>query len=135
MMWEDESRSTSVTGLPWTKCLQTYRATTRELPGYYPFQVLQDLISCSSVQWEAPALALVESIHRIVLGHHEKLIKLHFGKYSTGGLQQFVSYVIIRTQLNYKYTQHYFGVQEHNSRVYTEMQGRSHRANEMALGA
>ncbi|KIJ53716.1 hypothetical protein M422DRAFT_241961 [Sphaerobolus stellatus SS14] len=40
-------------------------APSRELPGYFPFSVVQDLISDSVVQWKVPALELLEEIYKI----------------------------------------------------------------------
>ena len=43
-----------------------YRATTCELPGYFPFYVVQDLVSHSTDQWDKPVFSLFDKIHRIV---------------------------------------------------------------------
>ncbi|KAF8515813.1 P-loop containing nucleoside triphosphate hydrolase protein [Hysterangium stoloniferum] len=37
------------------------RATTRELSGYFPFKVIQDLVSFSTMKWEKPSLGLVDT--------------------------------------------------------------------------
>jgi hypothetical protein len=63
---------------------------TRELPGYYPFHVVQDLISCSTDRWEEPARALINVIHHIVLKCQNTLVQKYFAHYKEGGLRQTV---------------------------------------------
>ncbi|KAF8586086.1 hypothetical protein K439DRAFT_1652711 [Ramaria rubella] len=70
------------------------RATTRELPGYFPFRVIQDFITSSTNQWMEPATSLVESIYTIVFEHHKMLIDKHFGKFTAGGLRQAVLKIV-----------------------------------------
>ncbi|KAF8586089.1 hypothetical protein K439DRAFT_1632008 [Ramaria rubella] len=57
------------------------KATTRELPGYFPFHVIQDLISSSTDQWRQPALVLINEIHNVVVDHQKNLVESHFGEH------------------------------------------------------
>lgn len=73
--------------------LMRCRATTRELPGYFPFHVVQDLISYSTDQWKSPALTLIDEINQIVVDHQSSLVKSHFAKGTPGLLYQTVACV------------------------------------------
>ncbi|KAF8514309.1 P-loop containing nucleoside triphosphate hydrolase protein [Gautieria morchelliformis] len=70
------------------------KATTRELPGYFPFHVVQDLVSCSTDQWMKPALTLIDDINQVVVEHQSKIIKSHFPEGTTGILYQTVTNII-----------------------------------------
>ena len=76
------------------------RATTRELPGYFPFYVVQDLISRSTDQWDKPAFSLVDEIHSIVAESQDALITKHFAHYTEGGLRQTVTCVLYVVTIN-----------------------------------
>ncbi|KAF8515814.1 P-loop containing nucleoside triphosphate hydrolase protein [Hysterangium stoloniferum] len=70
------------------------RAMTRELPGYFPFHVVQDLISASTDKWKEPAFALIKEIDRIIVIHQLSLIDVYFEKFAGGGLHQAVTNIM-----------------------------------------
>ncbi|KIJ53715.1 hypothetical protein M422DRAFT_42801 [Sphaerobolus stellatus SS14] len=64
------------------------KATNRELTGFYPYQVVKDLIATSTNKWREPAETLVDGIYQIILRQNSDLIEKHFGRYTAGGLRQ-----------------------------------------------
>ncbi|GJJ07916.1 hypothetical protein Clacol_002122 [Clathrus columnatus] len=62
------------------------RAVTRELPGFYPFHVVQDLITRSTEQWKIPAMILISDMFKVVCDHQAQVISGYFAKYTSGGL-------------------------------------------------
>jgi hypothetical protein len=73
--------------------MSSCRARTRELPGHYPFAVVQHLMKEIVKQWDEPAYAFSDDVHDMVTNSVTQLIETHFGKYSSGGLQQRVASV------------------------------------------
>ncbi|KIJ53719.1 hypothetical protein M422DRAFT_222407 [Sphaerobolus stellatus SS14] len=65
-------------------------ATSRELPGYFPFSVVQDLISDSVARWKVPALELLEEIYKIVSDNQQSSVEAYFQNYTGGGLHHAV---------------------------------------------
>lgn len=75
--------------------LQRYlRAITRELPDHYPFIVANEYIVAVIHKWHVPAENLFDAIQRSLLICVKTLVAKHFSKYSQGGLQQRVQYVL-----------------------------------------
>ncbi|KAG9012240.1 hypothetical protein FRB90_006763 [Tulasnella sp. 427] len=63
------------------------RSRTRELPGNYPFSVIENLIVESVKQWGALAMECFEEVQDIVRRHVDRLIDNHFQKFAHGGLK------------------------------------------------
>lgn len=75
----------------------TFRARTRELPGHFPFVVIENFVKEITDQWVAPAQDYVDEVHDIVANYVSDLIRERFGSHAAGGLQQHVAYVISET--------------------------------------
>ncbi|KAH9833436.1 P-loop containing nucleoside triphosphate hydrolase protein [Rhodofomes roseus] len=65
-------------------------ATTRELPDYYPYMVVQQYISAITVKWDVPTKNLFDAIERILTTYVRQIVTQHFAKFAHGGLQQSV---------------------------------------------
>lgn len=75
------------------------QARTRELPGIYPFVVQETFIKSIIKQWRAPAKDLSTTIVEILGAHVRRLVRVHFGSFGQGQLEQRVK-VIIQDHLN-----------------------------------
>ncbi|KIJ53717.1 hypothetical protein M422DRAFT_775734 [Sphaerobolus stellatus SS14] len=64
------------------------KATTRELPGFYSYQVVKDLIATSTNKWREPAETLVDGIYQIILRQNSDLIEKRFGRYTAGARRE-----------------------------------------------
>ena len=65
-----------------------HRARTRELPDHYPFVVNKTFIDAVIRKWNAPAMELCRSVHKVASEHIQKLVKQHFGSFGQGYLEQ-----------------------------------------------
>ncbi|GJJ07887.1 hypothetical protein Clacol_002093 [Clathrus columnatus] len=83
----------------WPYARDVDEAVTRELPGFYPFHVVQDLITRSTEQWKIPAMIFINDMFKVVFGHQARVISSFFAKYRSGGL-----YHTVRKLVN-EYTQ------------------------------
>ncbi|GJJ10607.1 hypothetical protein Clacol_004834 [Clathrus columnatus] len=70
------------------------RAVTRELPGFYPFRVVQDLVTCYTDKWKIPAINLINDVFQIVTEHQMRLVEFYFEKFTTGGLYHTVKNLV-----------------------------------------
>ncbi|KAH9915501.1 P-loop containing nucleoside triphosphate hydrolase protein [Fomitopsis serialis] len=69
-------------------------ATTRELPDYYPFVVIQQYINAVTLKWDIPTKNLFDSVQNILTTYVKQIINQHFSKFTQGGLHQHVIAVV-----------------------------------------
>ncbi|GJJ07912.1 hypothetical protein Clacol_002118 [Clathrus columnatus] len=62
------------------------RTVTRELHGFFPFHVVQDLITRSTEQWKTPATTFINDMFKVVFDYQARVISNYFEKYTSGGL-------------------------------------------------
>jgi hypothetical protein len=72
----------------------TFRSRTRELPGHFPFVVIENFVKEITDQWVIPAQDYVDEVHDVVANYVSDLIRERFGSHAAGGLQQHVAYVM-----------------------------------------
>ncbi|TFY61367.1 hypothetical protein EVJ58_g4550 [Rhodofomes roseus] len=69
-------------------------ATTRELPDYYPFVVIQEYINAVTSKWDVPTRNLFDSVQKILTTYVKQVVSRHFSKFTHGGLHQHVITVV-----------------------------------------
>ena len=71
----------------------SHSSRTRELPGYYPYDVLKELIRESKRHWRAEVAAYFDQVQLITTSHFRKLVENSFKYYKAGGLHKLVECV------------------------------------------
>ncbi|KIO22299.1 hypothetical protein M407DRAFT_216722 [Tulasnella calospora MUT 4182] len=74
---------------------QVMNMAQKELPGNFPFSVKEVLISRSTTQWRDIAAQSFQEVWDHLVNHANRLIDIHFGRYSRGGLKDDVQRVIV----------------------------------------
>lgn len=63
-----------------------FRSRTRELPGYYPYDVVRQIVSQTTQKWDAIVFAYFDNVLEIVYAHYNKIVDEHFKYFESGGL-------------------------------------------------
>lgn len=66
--------------------LTSCRATTRELPDYFPYVVIQEYITKITAQWDVPTRNFFDAVQKILTQYVKDVVNQHFSKFTHGGL-------------------------------------------------
>ncbi|CAE6498607.1 unnamed protein product [Rhizoctonia solani] len=69
-------------------------ARTRELPGEFPFAVIEELVTRTLVLWRQPVKDVFGRAERIFVQRLTTLVETHFGPYAHGGLRAAVLKIV-----------------------------------------
>ncbi|KAH9925891.1 P-loop containing nucleoside triphosphate hydrolase protein [Epithele typhae] len=61
--------------------LRTQEAVTRELPGFFPYEVVRNYVTTIVADWQRPAENLFHDIQQTLIKHVKALIDEHFSQY------------------------------------------------------
>ncbi|KAG8681260.1 hypothetical protein FRC11_001349, partial [Ceratobasidium sp. 423] len=70
-------------------------ARTRELPGEFPFAVIEELVTRTLVLWRQPVKDIFGRAERIFVQRLTTLVEAHFGSYAHGGLRAAVLKIVL----------------------------------------